>query len=114
MRILGRRIIQQWATTRMCTGVRLRLELLDEACEVWEDGLQAEATPRGELSANAVLCGLCRVERNGMIGPVVAWDGERKRWAVKVGGESILVTEDKIFAADGLVPKSAVIEWEIL
>ena len=49
-----------------------------------------------------------------MIGPVVAWDGERKRWAVKVGGESILVTEDKIFAADGLVPKSAVIEWEIL
>ena len=32
----------------------------------------------------------------------------------KVGGESMLAKEDKIFAADGLVPKSALIEWEVL
>ena len=53
-------------------------------------------------------------ELNGMSGTVVAWDSERERWAVQVGGESMLVKEENIFAAGELVPKSAVIEHKIL
>ena len=92
---------------------RVCVELLEVKRAAWN--MQATVYGSDEVKGgNVVWCGLARGEFNGMSGTVVAWDGERERWAVQVGGESMLVKEEKIFAAGGLAPKSAVIEHKIL